>query len=89
MRQSPRLPSKCEDYFFNSSLNHTSQIFFHLCVNSLLLACVATQPMKRKLQVIVKFWKNGYSDLENLIKSSLTQMDPTSGAAIEEERDCV
>ena len=45
--------------------------------------------MKRKLPVIEKFWKNGYSDLQNLIKSSLTQMDPTSGAAIEEERDYV
>ena len=30
VKQSLRLSSKCEDHFFNSSLNHTSQIFLSL-----------------------------------------------------------
>ena len=36
-------------------------------MNNLLLACVASQSMKRKFPVIVKFWKKGYSDLEKLV----------------------
>ena len=34
MRQSLRLSSKCEDHFFNSSLNLTSQTFLSLLVSA-------------------------------------------------------